>query len=100
MRFNIQHIFLVFLAGKEKIRFNPLRVKNVYIRPRCTLRATTTCIQTTNDVYICPTAVSSAAVGIISEQSRTYIYVQNRQFQQPRKYMPATKGVFEKVTRK
>ena len=51
-------------------------------------------------VYIRPIAVSSAAVGIVSEQPRTYIYVQNHQLQQPRKNMPATKGVFEKVTRK
>ena len=72
----------------------PLRAKDVYVRPRCT------CIQTTNDVYIRPVAVSSAAVGIISEQGRTYTYVQDRQLQQPRKSMPATEEVFEKVARK
>ena len=47
-----------------------------------------------------PVIVSSAAVSNISEQPRTYIYVQNRQLHQPRKNMPATKGVFEKVTGK
>ena len=57
-----------------------------------------TCIQTTNNVR--PVAFSSAAVGIISEQPRAYIYVQNHQLQQPDKNMPATKGIFEKVTRK
>ena len=34
------------------------------------------------------------------EQPRTYMYAQNRQLQQPRKKMPATKGVYEKVTRR
>ena len=57
-----------------------------------------TCIQTTNNVYIHPVAVSSAAVRIISEQPRAYIYVQNHQLQQPHKDMAATKGVFWKVT--
>ena len=63
------------------IYVNPLRVKDGYIRPRCFLRATTDIhsnIQTTEDEYIHPVAVSSAAVGIISE---TYIYVQNCHFQ-------------------
>ena len=57
-----------------------------------------TCIQTTNDVCIRLIVISSAAVGIVSEQPRTYIYVQNRQRQQPRKNMSGTKGIFKKLT--
>ena len=82
--------------------FNPLRAKFVYIYMSLLYAARNhfTCIQTTKDVYIRPVAVSSAAVGIISEQSRAHINVQNLQLQQPRKNVPATKGVFEKVTGK
>ena len=69
--------------------------------PRCILRATTVhYIETTNHVYIRPVAILSAAAGIISEQPRTYIYVQNCQLQESRENMPATKGFFEKVTQK
>ena len=53
-------------------------------------------IQTTNDVYVRPVTVLSAAVRIVSEQPRTYIYAQNCQLQQPSKNMPATKEVFKK----
>ena len=54
----------------------------------------------TNSVYICPVTVSSAVAEIVSEQPRVYIYVQNRQLSQPRKNIPATRGVLEKVTPK
>ena len=52
------------------------------------------CIQTTN-ICIHP-VVSSAAVRIVSEQPKTYI--QDCQLEQPRKNMPATKGIFQEVT--
>ena len=56
-----------------------------------------TCTQAANDIYIHPVAVSSAAVRIDSEQPRMYIYVQNPQLQEPRKNVPPTKDLFEKV---
>lgn len=47
-----------------------------------------------------PVAVSSAAIGIVSEQPSTFIYILNCQLLQPHKNMLAIIGGFEKVTRK
>ena len=73
-----------------------MRANEVYVRPHCTIPATTVHAFKQATRYIRLVTVSSSAVGIVSEQPRTHIDVPNRQLKKPRENIPVTKKVFEK----
>ena len=74
----------------------PLRAKDLYIRPRCTQRATT--VHASKQ----PISLFHQQPSESSLSNHVYtIYIRPKSSTSvPRKNMPATKGVFEKLTRK